>query len=65
MVKVILKADKADDLVLAFRAAQWLLRAPKDQKDGVIAYGSKEPTTDFYVRRTVNGSISVQPCYRA
>lgn len=60
-MKVILRADKVDDFVLALRAAQWLLRQPMSQKEAVIAYGDTDPKPTFYVNRLKDG-VSCRPC---
>ena len=60
-MKVILSADKEDDLILALRAAKFLMNHP-DRKDAILMYG-EEPTTDFYVRRG-KAAIIARPCYR-
>lgn len=57
VIKVILRVRSADDLMLAQRAAAWLLAKP-DQKDAIIAYGESGRQEHFYVRRN-KSSITV------
>jgi 1,2-phenylacetyl-CoA epoxidase catalytic subunit len=54
LIKVHITASK-DELHLAVRAAEWLIRQPATQKDAIISYGEKQ---DFFVRRNKGGSIS-------
>jgi hypothetical protein len=63
MNKLIIYAEP-DNFILGLRAAKWLMLAGPKQRDGVVAYGP-EPTIDFYVSRTKNGSIVARECRRA
>ena len=49
---------KQDDLILAVRAANWLLARP-EYKDSVVAYGPNGCEATFYVKRN-KGSITVR-----
>mgnify|MGYP001616136585 CR=1 FL=1 len=61
-MRVIFLDVEPDNLMLATRAARWLLGKP-DQKDAILAYGEGVLTTDFYVRRN-KASVTVRRCKR-
>jgi hypothetical protein len=48
------------DMVLAVRAAKWMLERP-ERKDAILAYGEGRNVKDFYARRN-KASITVRPC---
>lgn len=50
MIRFILYASP-ENIILATRAARWLLQQPLEQKDGIISFGEARPYTDFYVER--------------
>ena len=56
MKRVILNADEPN-LLLALRAAKWLLEKPLEQKDAVLVYGERPNGVAIYVRRN-KSSIS-------
>jgi hypothetical protein len=61
----VILTSPTEDLGLALRAANWLLRQPMTQKDAILAYGDENDVKKyFYVRRTKTG-VSVQPFSRA
>lgn len=54
---VIFRDIPPDDMILAVRAAKWLIERPP-QRDAILAYGGGP---EFYVKRN-KASITVRPC---
>jgi hypothetical protein len=57
--RIIFLKIELDDMVLAVRAAKWLLA--NTNKDAIIKYGEGSNSKHFYVRRN-KASITVRPC---
>jgi len=59
MIKIILRVEDEDDLILAVRAAQWMINKDEEQKDAVLVYGDCPGEKAFYVVRN-KSSITVR-----
>jgi hypothetical protein len=64
MTVVIFRDVQIGDMILAIRAAKWLLAQDLGQKDAILAYGKGDDEKSFYVKRN-KSSITVRSCSRS